>query len=110
MTPDHTMTLIQFRDAHRDEYYARGPARFSKARYNRFYKPESRYTEWYRCIERAVQSGQVIRRHVCDDLYRRAPIAWRHLVHDFGTDWLPKGYANPELRKQRKESHHASAI
>lgn len=101
---DHTMTLIQFRDAHRDEYLRHAGGWCTKAKYNRLYKPESRYTDWYRCIERAVQAGQVIRRQVCDDLYRRAPNAWRHLVHDFGTGWLPVGYLNPDARKANERA------
>lgn len=97
--PPMTLTLIQFRDAYRDEYLRHAGGWCSKTKYNRLYPPESRYDDWYLTIVTAVKAGAVVRRQVCDDLYRRAPNAWRHLVHDFGTGWLPEWYLNPDARK-----------
>ena len=98
----HTLTLIQYRDAVRHAHFTRNPGSCSVAEYDRLYPPMSRYREWYTAIETAVKSGQVIRRQVCDDLYRRAPLAYRALVHDWGTDWLPDGYSNPDRRKEQR--------
>ena len=102
-TPDHTMTLIQFHAVMREEFYRRSPdATASRAKYDRLYPPSCRYGDWYDAIEDAVKSGYTIRREVCDDLYRRAPLAWKHLVHDWGAGWLPTGYFNPDVRQQQR--------
>ena len=94
------MTLIQFRDAMREDYFSRNPqGHVGRKEYDRIYPPKSRYGYWFDSIQDAVKAGAVIRREVCDDLYRRSPMAWKSLVHDFGTDWLPKGYFNPDVRK-----------
>jgi len=104
MKPDHTLTLIQFRDAWREDYLSRSGNQYtvSTAHYNRLYPPMSRYRAWYYAIEAAVKAGEIIRRQVCDDLYRRAPLAYRALVHDWGTAWLPAGYSNPDIRKGQR--------
>jgi hypothetical protein len=101
--PNGHLTLIQYAQAYRDEYFRTTPdLTISKAEYDRIYPLESRQQMWFAEIQDASRRGETLRREVLDDLWHRVPRAVESLYHDY-PNAFPAGYVKPDVRESQRQ-------
>lgn len=108
------LTLRQYEDKQRRQCLAEYDG-VTGSEYDQSYPAGARLAEWVEAVLTSVAAGATLPRAVADDVARRAPHVYRHIVRDHGSGHrphaLPLGYLPPDARTRNtaSEAEHRAA-